>query len=246
MRTPTASELLQLWEDSAARTSAERALALLALAVPELGHAGAAYCSIGGRDDMLLALRERLFGDELVSVVDCPACGEAVETRWRAGQLRTGLAGEAPAPLEWTDGQVRVAFRLPTTADLLALPPHGSPATIRRLLLERCIESSDALSPGAAVQPQDLPEPVLDALEQAMAAADPMADIDIALSCPACGHRWDVGFDIVSFLWAELHAWAQRLLLDVHKLARAYGWSEEQILALSPGRRMLYVEMSAS
>jgi hypothetical protein len=245
MRTPTASELLQVWERGAVHAPAERALTLLALAMPELGYGGAAQCSIGGRDDLLLALRERLFGDELVSVTHCPACAETVESRWRAAQLRAGVA---PPPeqdvLELTDRRHRIAYRLPNTADLLALPADSEPEAYRRLLLARCIVS--ASTDGAPAALDSLPPPTLAALEEAMAAADPMADIDMAMTCPACGHAWNLSFDIVSFLWTELHAWAQRLLLDVHKLARAYGWSEAEILALSPGRRMLYVEMSSS
>jgi hypothetical protein len=245
MRTPTASELLQVWERGTAHPPAERALALLALALPELGYGGAARCSIGGRDDLLLALRERLFGDELVSVTHCPACAEAVETRWRAAQLRAGVpAPPLEASLELVDRRHRIVYRLPTTADLLAMPADSHPDQRRRLLLARCIVSASA--DGAPVAVDSLPPPTLEALEAAMAAADPMADIDMAMTCPACRHEWSLSFDIVSFLWTELHAWAQRLLLDVHKLARAYGWSEAEILALSPGRRMLYVEMSSS
>ena len=36
---------------------------------------------------------------------------------------------------------------------------------------------------------------------------------------------------------------AKRLLMDVHLLARAYGWSEAEVLALSPARRRFYLEM---
>jgi hypothetical protein len=72
---------------------------------------------------------------------------------------------------------------------------------------------------------------------------DPGADVRIGLSCPACQHGWTLGFDIVSFIWGEIEDWAQRLLADVHVLAQAYGWSERDILALSPTRRQLYLEM---
>jgi hypothetical protein len=47
----------------------------------------------------------------------------------------------------------------------------------------------------------------------------------------------------VSYLWSELEEWAHRVLVDIHTLAGAYGWSERQILALSPVRRQLYVDM---
>jgi hypothetical protein len=244
MRTPTATELLQLWESGSALAPAERALALLALAVPELGYEGAARCSIGGRDELLLALRERLFGDELVSVTHCPDCDTAIESRWCAAQLRASLLRPAMPVLELRQQQLRIVYRLPNTEDMLALPAGDTVEGHRQRLLSRCITAAE--HNGKPVTLAALPESALAALEAAMAVADPMADIDMTIQCPACQHASQRCFDVVSFLWSELHAWAQRLLLEVHKLARAYGWSEPQILALSPGRRMLYVEMSAS
>ena len=50
-------------------------------------------------------------------------------------------------------------------------------------------------------------------------------------------------FDVVSFLWAELEAWAVRTLQEVHTIAGFYGWSEEAILNLSSVRRQAYLRM---
>ena len=71
-----------------------------------------------------------------------------------------------------------------------------------------------------------LPDTVVAAISKDMAEADPQAEIELALACPACGHAWFALFDIAAFLWSEIHAWAQRTLHDVHILARAYGWRE--------------------
>jgi hypothetical protein len=76
-----------------------------------------------------------------------------------------------------------------------------------------------------------------------MVEIDPQAEILFALSCPACQHEWQILFDIVSFLWTELSAQAKRLLLEVHELARHYSWHETDILAMSPMRRNLYLEL---
>ena len=42
---------------------------------------------------------------------------------------------------------------------------------------------------------------------------------------------------------AELATQAKRLLREVHFLARAYGWREADILAMSARRRQAYLEM---
>ncbi|HXI74354.1 MAG TPA: hypothetical protein VNG94_02120, partial [Pyrinomonadaceae bacterium] len=82
---------------------------------------------------------------------------------------------------------------------------------------------------------------VTDAVAKRMAEADPQADLRLDLSCPACGHRWQALFDIDSFFWSEINAWAQRVLTEVHALASAYGWRERDILDLSPRRRQFYL-----
>ena len=251
MRTPTSSELLQLWESGFERSAMERSLSLLTAAEPEFGYARLARCTIGERDSLLLELRERLFGGELGGRADCPQCGTSLETHWTSSQLRANLmaqpshgVGSEAQPLELVMPSHRIAYRLPNSEDLLAAGRAAEPAAMRQALLERCILSASC--DGQPIANDMLGEDVVTALETSMANADPMADIEIALQCPACDHRWSATFDIASFLWSELHSWAQRLLVDVHKLARAYGWSESDILALSPARRALYVEMSGS
>ena len=63
------------------------------------------------------------------------------------------------------------------------------------------------------------------------------------LNCPTCGNQWQLFFDIAAFLWLKIEMQARRLLREVHTLARAYGWREADILALSPWRRQAYLEM---
>jgi hypothetical protein len=75
-----------------------------------------------------------------------------------------------------------------------------------------------------------------------MAAADPRADVELALACPACAHEWTAAFDAAAFLWSELDAWTRRTLHDVHTLATAYGWTEAEVLALGR-RRHVYLEL---
>ena len=71
------------------------------------------------------------------------------------------------------------------------------------------------------------------------------ADLVIDVACPECGEATRAELDIASYLWTELDAWARDVLLDVHLLATAYGWSEPEILALSPTRRRYYLELCA-
>src|SRR2546425_195739 len=58
--------------------------------------------------------------------------------------------------------------------------------------------------------------------------------------CPECGRAQAVRFDIQSFLLGSLLADRAPLFGDVHRLARAYGWSRESILALARHERRAY------
>jgi len=128
---------------------------------------------------------------------------------------------------------------LPNSLDL-AETCHN-PALARQLLIERCVlrvshNGIERASP-------DLSEEVITVLAAQMAEHDPQAERQIDLKCPGCEHCWSVFFDIGSFIWIELYAYARRLLREVHTLAQAYGWREADILTLSAARRALYLEM---
>jgi hypothetical protein len=112
------------------------------------------------------------------------------------------------------------------------------------VLLRRCLLSVD--DHGAALDADRLPHEVVTAVADRMAEADPQADTELRLRCEVCEHGWSALFDIPSFLWTELDAWARRALYDVHTLARAYGWTESDILRLSPRRRQHYLELALS
>ena len=246
MRPLTAAELLNVWERGQAEPPVRQALALLAAACPETPSDEIARLAIGRRDRLLLELRERTFGPRLVSVAACPACGERLEVEVAVRDLLVegdDPAGEASRALAADGWQVR--FRPPHSLDVLALAEGGQdrdPGAARRRLLAGCL--LEARTPdGGEAHAADLPESVLQAVAGAMAAADPQAEIELALTCPACAHAWLALFDIVSFFWTEIDAWARVLLQEIHVLASAYGWREPDILALSPWRRRAYLEM---
>jgi hypothetical protein len=84
---------------------------------------------------------------------------------------------------------------------------------------------------------------LVDRLAERLAAGDPWAETLLALRCPACRHEWTVLLDTAAFVWTALRSRAQRLVHDVHTLARAYGWREADILAMSSWRREAYLEL---
>ena len=91
-----------------------------------------------------------------------------------------------------------------------------------------------------------LPDNVFNALEEQIEKEDSQADIRMLLSCPNCSNQWEVNFDILSYLWAEIDNWAKNILQEVALMARYFGWSERDVLSMSPKRRQMYLEMLVS
>jgi hypothetical protein len=241
MRALSAAELLDLWERGLRQPPARRAVALLEAACPDLSAGEAAALPLGRRDARLLDLRELLLGPDLTIVASCPNCGEQLDSTFQGAQLRMDAGAAEPAQTVEADAY-RIAFRLPASDDLLALSRAPDRAAARRLLLDRCILNAEHDGARAAVA--SLPEHIVAAVAARMAAADPQADVELALSCPACAHAWHAAFDVAGFFWQEIHAWAKATLRSVHALARAYGWREADVLALSPTRRQIYLELA--
>ncbi|WP_201316529.1 hypothetical protein [Dyella sp. EPa41] len=247
MRTPTASELLNVWERALDAPAVARGLWLLRLTDEAQGEDAWLGLSLGDRDARLLRLHAKLFGHVLQGVATCPACQSTVELLLDGEALQ--LAPTEPAVTEHVlelhpaGRDMAIRFRPVNCADLLALQSCGDVDEARRQLLARCVidvggeGSADVAGFSSDVQAE---------LAAAMAAADPQADIQFDCVCPECAHRWQPLFDIATFLWQELHAWALRLLREVDTLARAYHWSESDIVAMSPRRRQAYLEQCAS
>jgi uncharacterized protein (UPF0212 family) len=241
MRSLYASELLNVWEWGLSQSPIQRALTLLSATCPELSSEQLVNLSIGQRDGLLLALREQMFGPQLVSLAVCPHCGDRLELTFAVSDIRIPPPAEPIAVLSLKTEEYQVQFRLPTSLDLSIVGDQQDLARMRQQLLDRCLLS--AQHNGGDIAPQELPAAIVEAVLQEMEQADPQANVQLSLSCPACDHQWQAIFDVMSFFWSEIQAWAQRLLLEVHTLASAYGWREMDILAMSPQRRQLYLEM---
>jgi hypothetical protein len=242
----SAAQLLILWEQGLNQPLLQKTFNLVAASCPEIDAEAAARLSIGERDARLLALREWMFGSRLVNMADCPSCSERVEWDTRIEDIRLqpvpsdGSAQEAREfSLEKDEFSVR--FRLPTSVDISTVLENSGGRPDPAELPACCI--LDARCGGNICDIHDLPDGVLEAVNRRMEEEDPQADIRMALTCPGCSHQWEARFDIVNYLWTEIDRWAERILSDVHKLARAYGWPEGEILNMSPVRRRMYLGM---
>jgi uncharacterized protein (UPF0212 family) len=237
------AKLLQTWERGQRQLHIEKALTLLAAAHPDSAREALATLSIGQRDAGLISLREQLFGSHLSSLTDCPACGERLELNFNVNDIRVSTS-----PTDYTvslhEAGYELQLRLPNSLDLLRLTDCVSRDDMRSRLFEQCIIHVTHKAPAeSTTQPDEMPEQIVELAIERLGKADPQADVEIALNCPECGHKWHTAFDIVSYLWSELQAWVMQLFREVHLLASAYGWHESDILNMTAQRRQCYLEL---
>lgn len=242
MQMLSSEKLLEIWEAGLSHRPLNRAIEVLRMA--GIGPHDPAMLPLGVRDRYLLALREATFGSEINGIAHCPECGEPVEMQFTAAEIKLP-AVDAPETLVLDCGGYAVRFHLPTSEDLLGLELSGELAGAEEeddlRVLERCV--SEVSRDGQPITTAELPAELRIAVAETMAASDPQAQVEMALECPACHKGWLEMFDIESFFWNELQAWAVRMLREIHQLASAYGWSQREILALSPLRRSVYLNL---
>jgi hypothetical protein len=234
MRTPSERELLGLWESGQTRHLIDRALLLCAWARPDVAPDQLARLPLGTVNEGLLRLRRALFGPRLQARVVCEHCGESLELVLDVADLLPAAPLAAATELQ-LEG---LRLRLPDSTDLAAVTSAASVQAAADQLLDRCCLERPT---GA-----ELSTHLRERAEAWLETADPLADLRLQLNCDACGHVWPAALDPATWLWDEVQRAARNLLEQVHVLARAYGWTESQVLALSPQRRAVYLEMVAS
>ena len=244
MDTMGAETWIDLWSRGRGRHALERALLLLQPRFPEWSPSCLAAMPLGQRNAHLIRLRLAWMGPRLELNDRCPACREAVFFPVEAATL---LASDQPLreAYQWEHEGYRVVFRPPSSVDLAAVLSAAEADQAAETLLRRVVLSVE--HEGAEMALAELPPSMTALLEDAVAMADPLAEIYFSLTCtnPGCGFSWKAILDMGAFLWVELEDQVLALLRQVDVLARAYGWSEAEILGLAPDRRQFYLELSA-
>ena len=209
--------------------SDQRLLALYDAALPLAPHGRAALVvaevlppaldgatlTLGDRDRLLWAFKRAKFGPRADAVFDCAACSEAISF-------------SVPADFELPEATASVAeVRYEGRTYVLKLPVAGVGTLQDRICADAPWERGDFRKKAAA----------------ALDKADPGMDVVFDIACPECGAENPRGFDAFAFLWRDLIERVERTFSDVALLARAFGWTEAETLALPPYRRARYVEM---
>lgn len=234
MQTLSSAGLVALWERGFGLHPLDQGLLALSVALPDVPPETLADWPLGQKNRALIKLHCTCFNPCLQAWASCDRCGEKMEFELEAEALVGRELEEHPGVREPITVK-GCSFRLPTSRDLALASQESDPGAAALSLIERCRV--------AAAEPPAWSDDDLEEVEQAMAVADPLAEIRVSLRCPACHSEWDEAVDLATFLWAEIDARAKRLLWETHTLASAYGWSQGEILSLSSACRALYIQM---
>ena len=254
MRFLSDPDIIKIWEVGQKQHPLDRALTCLSFAYPERSLMSLANLTLGERDAALLMLREQTFGSKLESVATCPHCREQLEFVLSTHDMCVidlpAMLTRQPSPSDDDYIQTQytfnfqgivVQFRLPNSLDLADVIKQGQANRFKFDLAQRCLLS--AYRNEQALSVEEIEQDAIAAFGNHLAQADPQAEILLDLNCPACQQEWQMRFEIVSYLWTEISNYAKRLLVDVHQLAKAYGWGEREILMMSKYRRKYYLDL---
>jgi hypothetical protein len=240
MRALSHADCLSLWERGQTLHPLDQGLLAVHAAFPESQRESVADWPLGRRNRALAQLRCASFGRWLRGWTACKQCGDKLEFEVDGNALMTSGTASADTSID-LHGKV---FRVPTSRDLARIAGEPDPALATMHLLEQCLVSASGQdSDESRFDARKLTAEELDAIGERMVQADPLAEVLLHFDCPACHCSFDLDLDLPTFLWSEMEGRAKRLLRDVHTLASAYGWSEREILSLSPARRDFYLEM---
>jgi hypothetical protein len=248
LRDPTGHDEATLAELGQSATPAECVSAVVAALTLRIGDCEQPsmdrilQLTAGDRERLLLAISARLLGPELDLVTPCPSCRDLAEVPVRFGDLIASRPASAPDRIELQtgDGQWTARCRPPAGADL-ERAVHGGPDAARMLIVGCLIELIDPA--GNRVAAGALPAECEARVASALADLDPAAECRVEIECPSCAEKIEALIDGFTILRTGLGG-AQQLYDDVYRMARAYHWSEAEILSLPLKRRRHYLAIA--
>lgn len=196
---------------------------MLAPAASELRPEDLGQLCIDDVDRLFGAVYRYLFGDEAEMRQTCLDCGKAFELTIALAQLESGPDRETGG-LDLPGG---TRLRPVTVAHLARTAAGADPEA----LIDAAIAARGSDDRAAIIDAFDrLASPAIDTLET---------------DCPHCGSGQRIAFDLSRFLLACVARERPLLLREAHLLARSYGWSFDEIMALDRPTRHELVRLAA-
>ena len=182
--------------------------------------------TVASRLDALAAIREAggARAEWVTFTCEAPGCDERFEAEIDLAVCRA-RSGASTVEFAMAGGELRA--RLPTGADQARWQAERTPLHL---------VAASLLETGAPADPA-----VIDALDTALAEADPARELLLELVCPACAAPQRRAVDMEAQLLGSFAREQQALLRKIARLARAFHWAEADIARMPAWRRDWYL-----
>ena len=232
----TAVSLLQAWEAAGGLTPPARSAMLLCADHRVASTDAALDLDVAAAARLLSASLIESFGARVDLVATCPSCAGTLQA-----DAEIPLIAPGPASTVVDGWQVR----LPTLRELADVYDEpDAAAQLRAACLSPASGTDDAQSGTSRRRPAVAPSAAV--VDAAVAELSGAAVFDGEVTCPDCATSFVATLDVSSLLWDQVRTRAPRILADVALLARHYGWTEPDVLALSEARRAAYLALAGS
>lgn len=226
----TAAEMLAAWEAASEAPPAARTAVIVHRAELADDLEAALDLPLGEATALAAQVHSDAFGTVVQGILRCEGCGEELDITVPLAEL----CGNGTARTAEAAGMV---VRAPTSRDLVAAGEAEDPP---RVLMARCVRDQD----GGPVDPDALDAEQLAEVDAAAEELTGAGALVLRSRCPACGEDATAPLDIGALLWEQVERSAHVLLTEVAELGAVFGWTEEDVLALTPLRRRAYLELA--
>ena len=191
--------------------------------------------SLKKRLQALLAITINTGDQELLLHVYCPQshCGEGIELVLDLNRFSQDAEDDH---FSFDSGTQIVTARLPNGIDQQQWMQLQTQSTTD---LAKCLIVQVGNEPPTAEW--QFPEDWLAGFSESLEQHDELMTLQINSSCPACSRELEIDVDLETQLLSILSHEQRKLLLDVHQIALAYHWSEQEIVGLTTARRNFYL-----
>lgn len=187
----------------------------------------------------LIVVVTATIGKVLQAQVRCqePICNELFELLLDLTALKNTADNDDGEVMSCLIDNTMIKMRLPTGYDQLKWLEQdgGTPLT---QMAAQLVVSINGEEPESSFQ---LPSSWLDELGALLDRNDKLMSLNVETSCPPCGTGLKVAMDLEKELLDSLAGVQRKLYIQVHELASHYHWTEEDVMSLSPQRRLFYL-----
>jgi sarcosine oxidase delta subunit len=139
-------------------------------------------------------------------------------------------------------GEESFLMRRPTGNDqLLWLKSSyaGEAVAVREMIRALVLDDEEA----ASIRNDWIDDECVRIINEAIAEVDPLVNFSLQVRCPFCEEQKEYELDLEELSLRRLWRAQRRLLKSVHRLAKNYHWSEQQIFSVPHWRRSYYLSL---